>query len=143
MDSSSTESLIGQYSGRPSQLLLSRSRSLSRQPNTPRHIPTPPGWLNSYIRAELAIKLEASRLLILHAARVLDRGEEAKKEGRVAKLYATETAFEVAHESLQRCTRKWADLHDVTGRFCVKLRDTLVDFMLQANRQRPRLYVHC
>src|SRR5437867_10230148 len=82
MDSSSTESLIGQYSGRPSQLLLSRSRSLSRQPNTPRHIPTPPGWLNSYIRAELAIKLEASRLLILHAARVLDRGEEAKKEGR-------------------------------------------------------------
>jgi len=61
---------------------------------------------------------------------------------RSPKLYATETAFEVAHESLRRCTRKWADLPDVTGRFCFKLRETLVDFMLQANRQRPRFYVH-
>jgi alkylation response protein AidB-like acyl-CoA dehydrogenase len=49
----------------------------------------------------MTVKLEASRLLILHAARVLDRGERARKEGAVAKLYATEAAFEVTHQSLQ------------------------------------------
>src|SRR5436853_679013 len=55
----------------------------------------------SFKIADMAVKLEASRLLILHAARVLDRGEPARREGAVAKLYATESAFEVAHESLQ------------------------------------------
>jgi alkylation response protein AidB-like acyl-CoA dehydrogenase len=55
----------------------------------------------SFKIADMAVRLAASRLLILHAARVLDRGERARKEGAVAKLYATEAAFEVAHESLQ------------------------------------------
>lgn len=55
----------------------------------------------SFKIADMAVKLEAGRLLILQAARILDRGEEARKEGAVAKLYAMETAFEVAHESLQ------------------------------------------
>jgi len=55
----------------------------------------------SFEIADMAVKLAASRLLILYAARLLDRGELARKEGAVAKLYATETAFEVAHESLQ------------------------------------------
>jgi alkylation response protein AidB-like acyl-CoA dehydrogenase len=51
----------------------------------------------SFKIADMAVMLEASRLLILHAARVLDRGELARKEGAVAKLYATEVAFETAH----------------------------------------------
>jgi alkylation response protein AidB-like acyl-CoA dehydrogenase len=55
----------------------------------------------SFKIADMAVKLEASRLLITHAARALDRGERASKEGAVAKLYATEAAFEIAHESLQ------------------------------------------
>jgi alkylation response protein AidB-like acyl-CoA dehydrogenase len=55
----------------------------------------------SFKIADMAVKLEASRLLILHAARALDRGEPARKEGAMAKLYATEAAFEIAHQSLQ------------------------------------------
>ncbi len=55
----------------------------------------------SFKIADIAVKLAASRLLILHAARALDRGETARKEGALAKLYSTEAAFEVAHESLQ------------------------------------------
>jgi alkylation response protein AidB-like acyl-CoA dehydrogenase len=55
----------------------------------------------SFKIADMAVKLAASRLLILHAARALDRGETARKEGAIAKLYSTEAAFEVAHESLQ------------------------------------------
>jgi alkylation response protein AidB-like acyl-CoA dehydrogenase len=55
----------------------------------------------SFKIADMAVKLAASRLLTLHAARALDRGETARKEGAVAKLYSTEAAFEVAHESLQ------------------------------------------
>ncbi|OLD11921.1 MAG: hypothetical protein AUI93_03635 [Crenarchaeota archaeon 13_1_40CM_3_52_10] len=55
----------------------------------------------SFKIADMAVKLAASQLLILHAARALDRGEPARKEGAVAKLYSTEAAFEVANESLQ------------------------------------------
>jgi alkylation response protein AidB-like acyl-CoA dehydrogenase len=55
----------------------------------------------SFKIADMAVKLAASRLLILHAARVLDRGEPARKEGAIAKLYSTEAAFDVTHESLQ------------------------------------------
>jgi len=42
----------------------------------------------SFKIADMAVKLEASRLLILHAGRVLGRGEGARKAGAVAKLYA-------------------------------------------------------
>jgi alkylation response protein AidB-like acyl-CoA dehydrogenase len=45
--------------------------------------------------ADMAVKLEASRPLTLHIAQVLDRGERAREEGAVAKLCATEAAFEV------------------------------------------------
>jgi len=55
----------------------------------------------SFKIADMAVRLAASRLLILHAARVLDRGEPARKEGAIAKLYSTEAAFDVTHESLQ------------------------------------------
>jgi len=51
--------------------------------------------------ADMAVKLEASHLLVLQAARVLDEGRRARKEGAIAKLYATEAAFEIAHEALQ------------------------------------------
>jgi len=49
----------------------------------------------------MAVKLAASRLLILHAARVLARGGPARKEGAIARLFSTEAALSVTHESLQ------------------------------------------
>ncbi len=55
----------------------------------------------SFKIADMAVQLEASRLLILQAARLLDQGKTARKEGSMAKLYATEAAFEIAHQALQ------------------------------------------
>jgi alkylation response protein AidB-like acyl-CoA dehydrogenase len=55
----------------------------------------------SFKIADMAVKLEASRLLILQAARLLDQGKHARREGAMAKLYATEAAFDIAHEALQ------------------------------------------
>ncbi len=55
----------------------------------------------SFKIAEMALKLEASRLLILQAARLMDNGMRARKEGAMAKLFATEASFEIAHQALQ------------------------------------------
>ncbi len=55
----------------------------------------------SFKVADMATKLEASRLLILKAARLLDHGRNSRKEGAMAKLFATETSFETAHDALQ------------------------------------------
>ncbi|HZY93546.1 MAG TPA: acyl-CoA dehydrogenase family protein [Candidatus Bathyarchaeia archaeon] len=55
----------------------------------------------SFRIAEMAVELEASRLLILQAARLLDQGKRATKEGALAKLYATEAAFNITHQALQ------------------------------------------
>ena len=55
----------------------------------------------SFKIAEMAVKLEASRLLILQAARLLDQRKRATKEGAIAKLYATEAAFNITHQALQ------------------------------------------
>ena len=55
----------------------------------------------SFKIADMAVRLAASRLFILHAAQVLDRGEPTRKEGAIAKLYSTEAAFDATHESLQ------------------------------------------
>jgi alkylation response protein AidB-like acyl-CoA dehydrogenase len=55
----------------------------------------------SFKLADMMVKLEASRLLILKAARLLDEGKLARLEGAVAKLYATESAFEITHQALQ------------------------------------------
>src|SRR6266851_9887282 len=55
----------------------------------------------SFKIADMAGKLAASRLRILHAARVLDRRGPARKERAIAKLFSTETAFDVTHDSLQ------------------------------------------
>ena len=55
----------------------------------------------SFKLSDMLVKLEASRLLILKAARLLDDGKLARLEGAVAKLFATESAFEITHQALQ------------------------------------------
>ena len=51
--------------------------------------------------ADMATKLEAARLLTRSAADRLDRGERADVEAGMAKLFASETAFELAAESMR------------------------------------------
>ena len=51
--------------------------------------------------AQMATKIEASRLLLMQAAERKDRGERADLESGMAKLFATETAEEVALESMR------------------------------------------
>ena len=51
--------------------------------------------------ADMATKLEAARLLVHSAARKIDNGERADVEAGMAKLFASETAFEVATESMR------------------------------------------
>jgi alkylation response protein AidB-like acyl-CoA dehydrogenase len=51
--------------------------------------------------AQMATKIEASRLLMLEASRKKDAGERADLEAGMAKLFATETAEEVALESMR------------------------------------------
>lgn len=55
----------------------------------------------SFRIADMAVKLEASRLLILKSARLLDLGRSIRKEGAIAKVYATEASFDVANSALQ------------------------------------------
>ena len=49
----------------------------------------------------MATKLEASRLLVKSAAEKFDRGERADVEAGMAKLFASESAFEIATEALR------------------------------------------
>ena len=51
--------------------------------------------------ADMATKLEAARLLTRNAAERRQAGERADVEAAVAKLFASETAFEVATEALR------------------------------------------
>jgi alkylation response protein AidB-like acyl-CoA dehydrogenase len=51
--------------------------------------------------AQMATKIEASRLLMLQASRKKDAGERADLEAGMAKLFATETAEEVALEAMR------------------------------------------
>ncbi len=51
--------------------------------------------------AEMATKIEASRLLIESAAEKKDRGERCDLEAGMAKLFATETAAEVSFEAMR------------------------------------------
>ena len=51
--------------------------------------------------AQMATKIEASRLLMLQASEQKDRGERADLESGMAKLFATETAEEVALEAMR------------------------------------------
>jgi acyl-CoA dehydrogenase len=43
--------------------------------------------------ADMAVRVDASRLLTWRAASLLDRGERATSEAAMAKLYASETAM--------------------------------------------------
>ena len=49
----------------------------------------------------MATRVEASRLLVQNAARRLDNGERADVEAGMAKLFASETALEVATEAMR------------------------------------------
>ena len=51
--------------------------------------------------ADIATRIEASRLLIYSACEKRDRGERCDLEAGMAKLFATETAAEVAFEAMR------------------------------------------
>ena len=51
--------------------------------------------------ADMATKIEASRLLIYSAAEKKDRGERCDLEAGMAKLFATDTAAEVSYEAMR------------------------------------------
>jgi alkylation response protein AidB-like acyl-CoA dehydrogenase len=51
--------------------------------------------------ADMATRIEASRLLIYSAAEKRDRGERCEMEAGMAKLFATETAAEVSLEAMR------------------------------------------
>ena len=51
--------------------------------------------------ADMATKVEASRLLVYSAADKFERGERADVEAGMAKLFASETALEVATEAMR------------------------------------------
>jgi alkylation response protein AidB-like acyl-CoA dehydrogenase len=50
---------------------------------------------------EMATRLEAARLLVKNAAEIYDRGERCDMEAGMAKYFASEAAFENAHESMR------------------------------------------
>jgi alkylation response protein AidB-like acyl-CoA dehydrogenase len=50
---------------------------------------------------EMATRVEASRLLVKQAAEIYDRGERCDLEAGMAKYFATEAAFENAHEAVR------------------------------------------
>jgi alkylation response protein AidB-like acyl-CoA dehydrogenase len=50
---------------------------------------------------EMATRVEAARLLLRSAAEIYDRGERCDMEAGMAKYYATEAAFENAHEAMR------------------------------------------
>src|SRR5712692_949746 len=50
---------------------------------------------------EMATRTEAARLLVKQAAEIYDRGERCDMEAGMAKYFATEAAFENAHEAVR------------------------------------------
>jgi len=55
----------------------------------------------SFKLADMATKIEASELLIRQAGYLKDTHQKVKKEGAMAKLYASEVAVEASNESVQ------------------------------------------
>ena len=55
----------------------------------------------SFMLAEMATKIEASRLLTWQASLKLDRQQRASKEASMAKLFASETAVKVTQDAVQ------------------------------------------
>ena len=53
--------------------------------------------------ADMATKVDAARLLTLRAARLKDAGERSDLEAGMAKLFASETAHEVALDAVRLC----------------------------------------
>jgi alkylation response protein AidB-like acyl-CoA dehydrogenase len=51
--------------------------------------------------ADMATKIEASKLLVFHAAWMKDQGLDITKQAAMAKLFASETAMEVTTEAIQ------------------------------------------
>ncbi len=51
--------------------------------------------------ADMAIRIEAARLLTYHAAAMMDAGKKVTRESAIAKVYASEVAVRVAEESIQ------------------------------------------
>ncbi len=50
---------------------------------------------------EMGTRVEAARLLVRNAAEIYDRGERCDMEAGMAKYFATEAAFENAHEAMR------------------------------------------
>ena len=50
---------------------------------------------------EMATRVEAARLLVRNAAEIYDRGERCDMEAGMAKYFASEAAFENAHEAMR------------------------------------------
>tara|TARA_Y100001934_G_scaffold283806_1_gene407253 strand:+ start:1402 stop:2556 length:1155 start_codon:yes stop_codon:yes gene_type:complete len=55
----------------------------------------------SFKLADMATKIEASKLLVYHAAWLKDQGQKINKEASMAKLYASEAAMEITKEAIQ------------------------------------------
>jgi butyryl-CoA dehydrogenase len=55
----------------------------------------------SFQLADMAITLESARLLTLQAGRMIDQGLDATKEAAMAKLMASEGAFDVINKAMQ------------------------------------------
>jgi len=55
----------------------------------------------SFQIAEMKCDLDASRMLILRAARMYDEGHRVEKEAAIAKLFATQKGFQIADKALQ------------------------------------------
>jgi len=51
--------------------------------------------------ADMATKIEASKLLVYHAAWLKDQGYDVIKQAAMAKLFSSETAMEVTSEAIQ------------------------------------------
>jgi alkylation response protein AidB-like acyl-CoA dehydrogenase len=50
---------------------------------------------------DMALKIDASRLLIYRAAKMIDQGKRVTRESAMAKLFASESAVEIANEAVQ------------------------------------------
>ena len=55
----------------------------------------------SFKLADMATKIEASKLLVYHAAWLKDQGKNIIKEAAMAKLFASETAMQVTRDAIQ------------------------------------------
>tara|TARA_B100000214_G_scaffold365149_1_gene332576 strand:- start:4483 stop:5637 length:1155 start_codon:yes stop_codon:yes gene_type:complete len=55
----------------------------------------------SFKLADMATKIEASKLLVYHAAWLKDQGKKINKEAAMAKLFASEAAMEITKDAIQ------------------------------------------